>query len=384
MAITARINKETLKKARLFAELSRDAAARNVTSDPNRLRDWEDGDTFPSFAQAKKLAKKFRVPFGYLFLEEMPDMTPDIPDLRTVGDRQPDPLSIDFVDTLNLVLRKQNWFRDNALGQQQPPVTIVGRFNSTDDPTDVAADIRNEMGLTPNLRRVRGRGAYLSALVAQAEAVGVLVMRSGIVGNNTRRPLSVGEFRGFALVDQFAPVVFINSKDAKAAQIFTLLHELAHIWVGQSGVSNFNPLEDQHDGVLETFCNKVAVEALVPQREFNDNWMVGRGVADNITSLSVRFKVSGIAILRRALELDRISRQAFFAELPNQTYDEPPVQGTGGDPYNTLPARNSKKLTQTLLRSMQEGGTLYRDAANLLGVKVTTAVSLSQRLREGI
>ena len=383
MAATARINRGTLKQARQRVDLTHIAAARNVTSDPERLRDWEEGDTFPSFAQAKKLAKKFRVPFGYLFLTNLPDMAPDIPDLRTVGDRQPDPLSVDFADTLNLVRRKQNWYRDFMIGQQQPAASVVSRFDSPVNFQVVADDIRAELDLSPNLRRVGGRDVYLSALVTKAESAGVLVMRSGIVGNNTRRGLSVEEFRGFALIDQYAPVVFINSKDAKAAQIFTLLHELAHIWIGQSGVSNFDPSEGEHDGEVEVLCNRIAVEALVPQVEYRRFWNLQLRIADNITNLSGRFKVSGIAILRRAFELQLISRREFFDELPNQHYDGPRAQGTGGDPYNTIPARNSKKLTGVLLRSMQEGGTLYRDAANLLGVKVSTAVNLSQRLRDG-
>ena len=383
MAATAQINNEILRWARDRAEMSADAVAKNITSDVDVFRAWEDGDVRPSLSQAKQLAKRLHIPFGYLYLNEPPQLDPDIPDLRTVGDQPPDPLSVDFVDTLNSVIVKQNWYRDWLLRQGQEPLGLVGQYSVEDGIQIVADSIRDTLNMTPALRRQGGRDQYLTTLVRMAESAGVLVMRSGIVGNNTHRPLSVNEFRGFALIDPYAPVVFVNSRDATAARVFTLLHELAHIWIGESGVSNVDLERIIELPGIEQFCNKVAVEALVPSVEYVDSWANGVELSQNIVRMSAQFKVSGIVVLRRALELGQISRQQFFEQLPNQHYDGPRQRRPGGDPYNTIPARNSSRLTDALLSSMQEGQTLYRDAAQYLGVKVTTAIELARQRRAG-
>ena len=111
---------------------------------------------------------------------------------------------------------------------------------------------------------------FLRELTRSAEATGILVMRSGIVGGNTRRKLSVNEFRGFVISDDLAPLVFINGRDSKAAQIFTLVHELVHVWIDRSGISNPDPKDVPAElrNTVETFCNSVAAEVLVPHADF--------------------------------------------------------------------------------------------------------------------
>lgn len=139
-------------------------------------------------------------------------------------------------------------------------------------------------------------------------------MRSGIVGNNTHRPLSVDEFRGFVVADPYAPVIFINGKDARAAQIFTLIHELAHIWLGASGVSN-ERLGDTHhrDADVEKICNATAAEFLVPASELRTRWKGDIDFSTQVRDLTRVFKVSGVVIARRATELKLVSWEEFFA-----------------------------------------------------------------------
>ena len=99
----------------------------------------------------------------------------------------------------------------------------------------------------------------------------MLVVFSGIVGNNTHRKLETEEFQGFALVDEYAPLVFVNSADFRAAQMFTLAHEIAHLFVGETGVSSFDNLQPTED-LTEQFCNRIAAEFLAPEEELRAFW----------------------------------------------------------------------------------------------------------------
>ena len=119
----------------------------------------------------------------------------------------------------------------------------------------------------------------LRLFVDLAEKIGILVMVSGVVGSNNKRTLEPEEFRGFTLVDNLAPLIFINARDTKAAQMFTLAHELAHIWVGESGVSDTQAVE-KPDEQTERWCNQVAAELLVPLADLQNNYLRGKSTAN--------------------------------------------------------------------------------------------------------
>jgi len=195
----------------------------------------------------------------------------------------------------------------------------------------------------------------------------VLVMVSGVVGSNTRRTLDPDEFRGFALADKLAPLVFINGADTKSAQMFTLAHELAHVWLGESALSNVGPDSSPVHNV-ETWCNGVAAELLVPLPELRRE--LGHGdPLESVAALARTFKVSTLVILRRILDAGRISRErfqrAYAAEVVRLT--ERPRAG-GGDFHLTQPARLSRRFARALITSTLEGQTMFRDAFHLLGI----------------
>ena len=124
--------------------------------------------------------------------------------------------------------------------------------------------MRDALGWTGEVREELGSWQEaLAQLRERAEDVGVLVTISGIVGSNTHRRLDPNEFRGFALVDDYAPLVFVNGADAKSAQVFTLAHELAHLWLGATGLSDAEA-ESGREFAEERWCNAVAAGLLVP------------------------------------------------------------------------------------------------------------------------
>lgn len=198
-------------------------------------------------------------------------------------------------------------------------------------------------------------------------------MRSGVVGNNNKRPFSKKEFQGFAITDTIAPLVFINSVDYLAAKIFTLLHELAHIWIGKSGISNPEELRTNLPiPIVETFCNSVTAEALVSKDEFQTLWN-GRADIEEVNKLAKHFLVSSLVIIRRARELNLIDQPAFGDLLKiSQSRVTDKKKREGGNFFLTAEARSGSKLFDAVISDVRQGRTMYREAARLLHLKVPT------------
>lgn len=382
----ALISPAVLRWARERARLEPERLAEITHVKPDKLRLWELGETKPTFKQAQDLAKALHIPFGFLFLSNPPEETLPIPDLRTVGDHTTSSLSIDLRDLLADILRKQDWYRDYLLEQGAEPLPFVSRFGLDMRATTIAADLTATLGLAHTDREeTKNWEEFLSLLMDKAEVAGVWVMRSGIVGSNTHRILDVQEFRGFAICDDIAPLVFINGRDAKAAQIFTLVHELAHLWIGQSGISDVSlaqPAKEIHHRT-EKLCNAVAAEVLVPQASLRERW-VGESVAQNAAWLANFYRVSSVVIARRALDLGLIEWPAYLAYYQQQAeLWRREKKGTGGDPYRTIPVRNGRRFTKAVVNSAFARSLLLRDAGRLLGVNPSKIGRLAQEIGVG-
>lgn len=239
MTQTAFINPEILSWSRQRAGLSEAQIAKGLTVKLERVKEWEAGQSLPSFSQAQKWAAIAHVAFGVLFLKAPPPESLPLPDLRTVGGVFPHKPSLNLMDTVRDVLRKQDWYLEYLQDHEPSPLSFVGSFSSRSPIKDVVADIRRVLGMTDAFARM-SYDDYFRALVNGAEEAGILVMRSGVALGNTHRKLNVSEFRGFAISNALAPVVFINSADAPTARLFTLMHELVHVWIGSTGVSDGN------------------------------------------------------------------------------------------------------------------------------------------------
>src|SRR5204863_887627 len=184
-----------------------------------------------------------------------------------------------------------------------------------DNSNTIANDISVILGVNDDFREEAANWEnFLVRLIGNVETLGVLVLRSGIVKNDTHRKLSVDEFRGFVIKDELAPLVFINGNDSRAAQIFTLIHELAHIWIGRSGISNFDLGNRQLSANqnIERLCNRVAAEVLVPQSSFQREWQSATRISENLARLTRIYRVSSLVILRRALALEKLTWQKYL------------------------------------------------------------------------
>ena len=335
-----------------------------------QLPAWERGDSRPTLKQLEGFARATHAPLGFLFLQEPPIETVPIPDFRTVANAQVRRPSPDLLDTLYICQQRQDWYKDFERAMGGTPLAFVGSVTVRQDAVRAAARIRHVLGFeVEERRRLPTWTDALRRFIEQADDMGVLVMASGVVGSNNRRKLDPQEFRGFALSDSIAPLVFVNGADTKAAQLFTLAHELVHIWLGQSALSDAQ-VASLPDHEVERWCNQVAAELLVPLDLFRDEYNRRAELRDETSRLARCFKVSTLVILRRMHDVGGLSRDAYWT-----AYDEELARlralpkGTGGNFYLTLGARASKRFARALVVSTLEGRASFTEAFRLLGFK---------------
>lgn len=351
-----------------------------------KVADWERGAAAPTLKQLESFARATHAPIGFLMLEEPPDERIPIPDYRTMGEAGVGRPSPDLLDTIFQCQHRQEWYIEFARVNREAPVAFVGSLTTAAAHQEAAAAMRKALEFD-----VANRGPTwshaLGLLVERAENLGVLVMINGVVGSNTRRKLDPQEFRGFALADGMAPLVFINGADTKAAQIFTLAHELAHLWLGESALSDAN-LTSRPTVAAERWCNRVAAEFLVPMDSFSADFDAGRPLIEELERLARRFKVSTLVVLRRLHDIGQLDldayRVAYGAELSRVLDLLGERGGSGGNFYNTQPVRVSKRFARALITSTLEGQTLYTEAFEMLGFKkLSTFEELAGRLGVG-
>ncbi len=258
MTVRVPVSNTLLTWARERSRLARDELVSRFPA----LSAWEEGTKRPTLKQLERFAQATHTPIGYMFLLEPPEEPLPIPDFRTIGDAEIRHASPDLLDTVYQCQQRQEWYRDYARVHRESPVPFVGTFSVGMDIVEAAAQMSAVLSFAPGERGTTWSEAF-RRLIEEADNHGVLVMVSGIVGSNTHRKLDPQEFRGFALADELAPVIFVNGSDTKAAQIFTLAHELVHIWLGESAVDD-PEMSAFSSNSTERWCNEVAAEFLLP------------------------------------------------------------------------------------------------------------------------
>ncbi len=339
-----------------------------------RLDDWITGAQRPTLKQVEKFANDTHTPFGALFLPEPPVEDVPIPDLRTLGNQAVPRPSADLLESIYLCQNRQAWYRDFAQDSGMPRLEFVGSANTETPPTAVASHIRELLGLELSERNTFANWQdALRRLIDRIEDIGVLVMVSGIVGGNTHRVLNPDEFRGFALADPVAPLIFVNGADTKAAQAFTMIHELAHIWLGESALSDA-AMQARDGKVAELWCNAVAAEVLVPLARLRTDFQ-GEVTIEELERLASLYNVSTLVVLSRIHEAGLLRwqdyRERYEQERERIMNILDAKRGTkgGGNYYYTQPLRLSRRFAQAVVSSTLEGSTPYRDAYRLLGTR---------------
>ncbi|MBK5261045.1 MAG: ImmA/IrrE family metallo-endopeptidase [Peptostreptococcaceae bacterium] len=377
----ALINSPVLKWARLRSHLDIEFVAKRVSVKVEKLMKWESGEAVPTFRQAQNLANVLHIPFGYLFLKEPPIEKLLLPDLRTIDDEFYADFSVDLREVISNVIIKQDWYKDYRRDQEYPEISFIEKFNDNTENDVIVQEITELLKLTFKDREsVQNWENFYQLLVERAESLGLWIMRASIVGSNTHRRLDVNEFRGFAICDKIAPAIFINGADAKAAQIFTLIHEIVHLWFGSSGVSNidFRKNINSFQNNREKKCNEIAAEILVPKEMLQKMWDKRTFISENAENLCRVFKVSSIVIARRALDLGLVYPEDFFGyyktlvEIWNIQKQKQKESGGGPSYYVNIPINNGRRFSMEVLNSVYSQNLLMRDGAKLLGLNPAT------------
>lgn len=329
-----------------------------------KLGDWLSGDALPSLRELEKFASFTHVSLGALIMLEPPDETLPIADMRTRESKVIERPSGNLLDTIDRYQQFQDWYHDYAREQGAQKLPFLGSVSTQDSPHMVAHRVR-ELLL---LERVNATSPdqWRRDIVKALEDVGVLVMMSGIVGNNTHRPLSADEFRGFCLYDVLAPLIFVNlAGESYGAQNFTLVHEFAHLLAGHSALSGGDHLLGGTSE--EAWCNRVAALALLP-----DDALVAFDAAQSLQDYRVaarRFGVSAEVALHRLYGARRIDEERYGAllEAVRADYGSEKRRTGGGNYYNTLTTRLGRPLATAIVTSTLEGRMGFTEGFRMIG-----------------
>jgi len=326
-----------------------------------KYNEWIEGKDYPTYNQLVKLSKIFHIPFGYFFLERLPEKKYPIPHYRTIqnGDFKP---SSELLETILFAQKMQEWAKEILLEWGKEKLPFCGKYKDNYDIAAVIKELKEIFEVENNWASNKSTWTEaLNYIIEKAEEKGIFVIRNGVVGNNTRRKLNIDEFRGFVLYDEIAPVVFINNNDAISAKIFTLIHEIVHILIGQSASFDLRDLQSANNEI-EQFCDKCTAEFLVPSKEIKKIYEQKK----DLEELARHFKVSQIVILRRLLDTSLIKQQQFYDKLNDLYKKEIRIsQHSGGDFYHTVYNRLGKRFLYILNNAVRNDTILFRDALRI-------------------
>ena len=350
------------------------------------LSKWISGEKIPTFNQLETVSKKLHIPFGYFLLSEPPIEECRIVDFRTVDSERLSNPSRNLIDTLDQMYDVQAWMSDYNKDNLESYYSFVGRASKNRNVYYVLNDILKELDLSKEwFRNYRSAADAFRFIRSKLTELGILVMMNGIVGNNTHRRLDVEEFRAFTLVDLYAPLIFINSADADNGKLFSILHELVHVWIGQNSFYNDfygNAIAVSKD---EQFCNAVAAEILVPQDIFETEWDKQNGdERTRIESLEKVFVCSRMVLLRRALSTKRITTSTYkelasYYQVQYNKFNQSKKKSSGGDFYRSLNVKWDKRFIKAIATSAESGQTPYSDVYKLTNTNGKTFSELVGR-----
>lgn len=378
MSDKAYITPKVVKWARESAKMTLDVAASKVSVEPERLESWENGESQPTIHQAEKLAKAYRRPFALFFL---PDIPRDFQPLQDFRRKTAKPLGTASIFIIREMQQKQAWISEVLQDNADNPLSFVGKFNIRSNPQAVANDILETLQIDP---QNYSTDKPIKEWIDKAEKHGIFISRTSFIHSHLK--LDSEEMQGFAIADKHAPFIFINSEDWNAPQLFTIVHELVHIWIAATGISNEIEPDMQNSAGLdpvELFCNEVAALALIPTDVMQAFDLATFSTSAEILKAAKKMGVSSYALLVRAYKMQLVSTERYrklkadiekdfqaFTQREEEKKARQKEREGGPSPYLLRLNKNGRLFTQIVLDSFRGGFIEATMASNLLNTQV--------------
>lgn len=387
VAEKAYITPKILTWARESARMPLDVAASKIGKSTETLKEWEDGVSQPTIKQAEKLAKIYKRPFALFFLPEIPKDFHPLQDFRKSDSIE---LTTGSIFIIREIQQKQAWLSNVLEENGEEKLPFIGKYTINESPEKVAKDILQTLKINPN-NYIENNP--IKEWVNKAELNGIYVSRTSFI--HSRLTLDKNEIQGFAIADPYAPFVFVNSKDWAAPQLFTLIHEIAHLWIAESGISNEIEYEQisSKTNPIEVFSNEVAANILMPKEIIFSLEKKTFENAKEVFNVAKILGVSSFALLYRAFNLSIINlvkyktlkKQAtieFNEFLRNEELkkEKQKEQKGGPNPYLLRLNKNSRLFTQFVLDGFKSGFVEPTQASFLLNTPINKFNMLEYQL----
>lgn len=368
------IRPDTLQWAIGWATVEIEVLAKTINVKPEKVKSWLHGTEIPTYNQAKKLADRCHVALSQLLLPPPKPVELPLKDFRRGANRGIKP-SQELVEAVYDALRKRDWWREYRRNETLPFLQNLPAQQL--EAEHIKENILKVIRVRDLQRTATNWGNFRALLIESIEQAGILVLCQGYAGTNTRRSYEPEEFSGFAIADRVAPVIFVNGKDYIVRQIFTLVHELVHVWLGQSILDTDLESPEQPAEEIERFCDRVAAELLMPEQDFISAW--NGDPYEQAQRAASFFKVSAWAALKRAKELELITNEEYVKALSKaQKYDKP--SSDGGNFWATFSLRNSKRFVSAVVEAAISGEISAKEMASLLNLSLPAALSYMEKV----
>lgn len=373
-----KVNPAILKWARETAGLSIDEGAHKLGVSAERLVAMERGERDPARGMLVKIAEKYHRPLLAFYLSEPPAASDKGEDFRTLPEEPPPGTEALLAALVRDVQARQGLVKA-ALeeAEEDEPLSFVRSAKISDGVETLVAAMRATLGVSlMEFRRQRTVDDAFRLLRDRAEQSGVFVLLMGNLGSH-HTAIDARVFRGFALADPVAPFVVVNEQDSHAAWSFTLVHELVHLWLGQTGVSGYDG-----EGEVEKFCDGVAARFLLDPAELSELVVASHADIGELKAAIGAF--AGMRKLSRKMVAYNMLRLGMIASSKYRQlcdlFDAERLaisRGEGGANYYVVRRHRVGSALIDVVRRLMAGGTLSTtEAGRVLGVKATNVSRL--------